>query len=107
MRATTMTPLLSKKAATLVILGIWMVTILLPCVQVNVNNTFAFVEFEHNEQETEGEEMTIEWDETTFEPNASTPLIADLWHIAHLVNVRLHERLYASRLLDPPDQHMV
>ena len=48
--------------------------------------------------------MTIEWDETTFEPNASTPLIADLWHIAHLVNVRLHERLDASRLLDPPDQ---
>ena len=102
-----MTPFFSKKAATLVILGIWMVTILLPCVPVNVNDTVAVVEFEHNEQETEGEEMTIEWDETTFEPNASTPLIADLWHIAHLVNVRLHERLYASRLLDPPDQHMV
>ena len=99
-----MTPLFSKKAATLVILGIWIVTILLPCVPVNVNDTVAVVEFEHNEQETEGEEMTIEWDETTFEPNASTPLIADLWHIAHLVNVRLHERLDASRLLDPPDQ---
>ena len=99
-----MTPSFSKKTATLVILGIWMVTILLPCVQVNVNDTVGVVEFEHNEQEAEGEEMTIEWDETTFEPNASTPLIADLWHIAHLVNVRLHERLDASRLLDPPDQ---
>ena len=99
-----MTPFFSKKAATVVIVGIWMVTILLPCVPVNVNDTVAVVEFEHNEQETEGEEMTIEWDETTFEPNASTPLIADLWHIAHLVNVRLHERLDASRLLDPPDQ---
>lgn len=104
MRAMTMTPFFSKKTATLVILGIWMVTILLPCVQVNVNDTVAVVEFEHNEQEAEGEEMTIEWDETTFEPNASTPLIADLWHIAHLGNVRLHERLDASRLLDPPDQ---
>ena len=99
-----MTPFFSKKAATLVILGIWMVTILLPCVPVNVNDTAAVVEFEHNEQETEGEELTIEWDETTFEPNASPPLIADLWHFAHIVNVRLHERLDASRLLDPPDQ---
>ena len=36
-----MTPFFSKKAATLVILGIWMVTILLPCVPVNVNDTVA------------------------------------------------------------------
>ena len=49
-----MTPSFSKKTATLVILGIWMVTILLPCVQVNVNDTVAVVEFEHNEQEAEG-----------------------------------------------------
>ena len=100
----TMTPFLSKKASTLVILGIWMVTILLPCVQINVNDTVAVVEFEHNEQEAEGEEMTIEWSETMFEPNASTLLTVDLWCVAHLVNVRLHERLSASRLLDPPDQ---
>gem|GEM_PF-734799 len=103
MRAMTMTPSFSKRFGSLVILGIWMVTILLPCVQVNANDTVAVVEFEHNEQEAEGEEMTIEWGETTFDPNTSVPVIADRWHIAHLVNVRLHERLDASRLLDPPD----
>ena len=102
-----MTPFLSKKASTLVILGIWMVTILLPCVQINVNDTVAVVEFEHNEQEAEGEELSLEWDETTFEQHSAESLPALDWHVAHLVNVQLHERLHASRLLDPPDQRMV
>ena len=88
-------------------MGIWMVTILLPCVQINVNDTVAVVEFEHNEQEAEGEELSLEWDETTFEQHVAGSMPAVNWHVAHLVNVQLHERLDASRLLDPPDQHRV
>ena len=62
-------------------------------------------ELEHSEQEAEGEEPLMEWEETTFEDKVTSKLDAEQWHIAHLVNVRLHERLDASRLLDPPDQH--
>lgn len=100
-----MTSAISQRLGALTILAIWMVTVLLPCVQINEHDKVAVVDFEHSEQEAEGEELSMEWEETTFEDKVTSKLDAEQWHIAHLVNVRLHERLDASRLLDPPDQH--
>ena len=100
-----MTSAISQRLGALTILAIWMVTVILPCVQINEYDTVAVVDFEHSEQEAEGEELSMEWEETTFEDKVTSKLDAEQWHIAYLVNVRLHERLDASRLLDPPDQH--
>ncbi|MEC8663781.1 MAG: hypothetical protein VXY03_07880 [Bacteroidota bacterium] len=100
-----MTSAISQRLGALTILAIWMVTVILPCVQLNEYDTVAVVDFEHSEQEAESEELSMECEETTFEDKVTSKLDADQWHIAHLVNVRLHERLDASRLLDPPDQH--
>lgn len=88
-------------------LFLWMSTLVVPWMLEGSEDVLCFTEMEHSEQETEGEELSLEWDETTFEQHAVGPLPAVDWHVAHLVNVQLHERLDASRLLDPPDQHMV
>ena len=86
-------------------LFLWMSTLVAPWIVEMGEYMLCVTELEHNEQETEGEELSMEWEETTFEDKVSSKLDAEQWHIAHLVNVRLHERLDASRLLDPPDQH--
>ena len=82
-----------------------MSTLVAPWIVELGEDMICLTELEHSEQETEGEELSMEWEETTFEDKVSSKLDAEQWHIAHLVNVRLHERLDASRLLDPPDQH--
>ena len=86
-------------------LFLWMSTLVAPWVAELGEDMMCLTELEHSEQEAEGEELSMEWEETTFEDKVSSKLDAEQWHIAHLVNVRLHERLDASRLLDPPDQH--
>ncbi len=86
-------------------LFLWMSTLLAPWLVESGEDMLCLTEMEHSEQETEGEELSLEWDETTFEQSASAFFSAEDWHMAHLLNVRLHERLDASRLLDPPDQH--
>ena len=90
-----------------VVLLLWMSTLVAPWM-LNCAEDMAFVtEIEHSEQETEGEELSLEWEETTLSRSVASTLISENWHVAHLVNVRLHERLDASRLLDPPDQRPV
>ena len=86
---------------------LWMSTLVVPWMLEGSEDVLCLTEMEHSEQESEGEEFSLEWEETTFEQHAVGCLSAEDWHVAHLVNVRLHERLDASRLLDPPDQHMV
>ena len=86
-------------------LFLWMSTLVAPWVAELGEDMMCLTELEHSEQEAEGEELSMEWEETTFEDKVTSKLDAEQWHIAHLVNVRLHERLDASRLLDPPDQH--
>ena len=86
-------------------LFLWMSTLVAPWIAELSEDMICLTELEHSEQEAEGEELSMEWEETTFEDKVSSKLDAEQWHIAHLVNVRLHERLDASRLLDPPDQH--
>ena len=86
-------------------LFLWMSTLVAPWIVELGEDMMCLTELEHSEQEAEGEELSMEWEETTFEDKVSSKLDAEQWHIAHLVNVRLHERLDASRLLDPPDQH--
>jgi hypothetical protein len=86
-------------------LFLWMSTLVAPWIAELGEDMMCLTELEHSEQEAEGEELSMEWDETTFEDKVTSKLDAEQWHIAHLVNVRLHERLDASRLLDPPDQH--
>ena len=88
-------------------LFLWMSTLVVPWMLEGSEDVLCFTEMEHSEQETEGEELSLEWDETTFEQHAAGSMPAVDWHVAHLVNVQLHERLDASRLLDPPDQRMV
>ncbi len=86
-------------------LFLWMSTLVAPWIVEMGEDMLCLTELEHNEQETEGEELSIEWDETTFPDKETSKLDSEQWHIARLVNVRLHERLDASRLLDPPDEH--
>ena len=86
-------------------LFLWMSTLVAPWIAELGEDMMCLTELEHSEQEAEGEEPSMEWEETTFEDKVTYKLDAEQWHIAHLVNVRLHERLDASRLLDPPDQH--
>ena len=86
-------------------LFLWMSTLVAPWIVELGEDMMCLTELEHSEQEAEGEELSMEWEETTFEDKVTSKLDAEQWHIAHLVNVRLHERLDASRLLDPPDQH--
>ena len=76
----------------------------LPFVRFNANESIGILELEHNEQESEVEELSLEWDETTIDEcmKASSAFQSHL--DAHLLNMSLHERLYASRLLDPPDK---
>ena len=100
-----MTSGILQRPGAVAILAIWMVTIIVPCIQFNEHDNVAVVDFEHSEQEAEGEELSMEWEETTLEERTASNLGSEQWHIAHLVNVQLHERLDASRLLDPPDQH--
>jgi len=88
-------------------LFLWMSTLVAPWLVESGEDMVCLTEMEHSEQETEGEELSLEWDETTFEQLASAFFSAEDWHMAHLLNVRLHERLDASRLLDPPDQNTV
>ena len=86
-------------------LFLWMSTLVAPWIVEMGEDMMCATELEHSEQEAEVEELSMEWEETTFEDKVTSKLDAEQWHIAHLVNVRLHERLDASRLLDPPDQH--
>ena len=86
-------------------LFLWMSTLVAPWIAEMSEDVMCVTELEHSEQESEGEELSMEWEETTFEDKVTSKLDAEQWHIAHLVNVRLHERLDASRSLDPPDQH--
>ena len=86
-------------------LFLWMSTLVAPWIVELGEDMICLTELEHSEQETEGEELSMEWEETTFEDKVTSKLDAGQWHIAHLVNVRLHTRLDTSRLLDPPDQH--
>ena len=88
-------------------LFLWMSTLVVPWMLEGSEDVLCFTEMEHSEQETEGEELSLEWDETTFEQHAAGSLPAVDWNVAHFANVQLHERLDASRLLDPPDQRMV
>ena len=99
-----MTILAWKKSSAVTILAIWMTTMLLPFVQFKANESIGILELEHNEQESEVEELSLEWDETTIDEcmKASSAFQSHL--DAHLLNMSLHERLYASRLLDPPDK---
>ena len=85
-------------------LFLWMSTLVAPWLVEAGEDLLCLTEMEHSEQETEGEELSLEWDETTFEQLATAFFSAEDWHMAHLVNASLHERLDASRLLDPPDQ---
>lgn len=99
-----MTILAWKKSSAVTILAIWMTTMLLPFVQFNANESIGILELEHNEQESEVEELSLEWDETTIDEcmKASSAFQSHL--DAHLLKMSLQERLYASRLLDPPDK---
>ena len=85
-------------------LFLWMSALVAPLLMESGEDMLCLTEMEHSEQEAEGEELSLEWDETTFEQLAAAFFSAEDWHMAHLLNVRLHERLDASRLLDPPDQ---
>ena len=97
------TPFFRILGATLA-LFLWMGTLVAPWMVERGEDMLCLSEMEHSEQETEGEELSLEWDETTFEQLAAAFFPAEDWHMAHLLNLRLHERLDASRLLDPPDQ---
>ena len=82
-----------------------MSTLVAPWIAEMGEDFMCMTELEHSEHEAEGEEPSMEWEETTLDERIDSDLGSEQWHIAHLVNVRLHERLDASRLLDPPDQH--
>ena len=77
---------------------------ILPFVQFNANESIGILELEHNEQESEVEELSLEWDETTIDECVKASLAFERRLDAHLLKMSLHERLYASRLLDPPDK---
>ena len=99
-----MSDLFRALAATFALL-LWMSTLVAPWIVEMGEDIMCMTELEHSEQEAEGEELSMEWEETTLEERIASNLGSEQWHIAHLVNVQLHERLDASRLLDPPDQH--
>ena len=99
-----MTILAWKKSSAVTILAIWMTTMFLPFVQFNANESIGILELEHNEQESEVEELSLEWDETTIDEVMKASSAFQHHLDAHLLKMSLHERLYASRLLDPPDK---
>ena len=99
-----MTILAWKKSSAVTILAIWMTTMFLPFVRFNANESIGILELEHNEQESEVEELSLEWDETTIDECVKASSAFQSHLDAHLLKMSLHERLYASRLLDPPDK---
>ena len=98
---------LFRIAGASVALILWMSVVVAPWMLNLGEDMPCLTEIEHSEQETEGEELSLEWDETTFGRVTTLLLMTENWHYAHLLNVRLHQRLDASRLLDPPDQHAI
>lgn len=86
------------------ILVIWVVTLLFPVILMNNVDGVCMTEIEHHEQESENEELSIELDETTFDRFLHSCKRSNSWNTAHHINMRLHERLDTSRLLDPPDK---
>ena len=80
-----------------------MFTLVAPMLLDRDEDVLVLTELEHSEQESEGEELSIEWDDTTLGNSLELFKGSDEWHAARGVNIDLHERLDASRLLDPPD----
>lgn len=85
-------------------LALWMTTLVSPWCLGCVEDVACMTELEHSEQESEGEELSMEWDEITLAHGPSASSGSQAWHEAQSANMRLHERLDASRLLDPPDK---
>ena len=60
-------------------------------------------EYEHSESEPEGEEGSVEWEETPILSLVKATDFPEAWHMLRRMNMQWHERLIASRFLDPPD----
>ena len=88
-------------------LVLWLAMIVAPWVTVQAKGGHCLLEFDHQEGETEGEEWKIEWEQCLLSEALESDFDCVNWHVAHLHNVELHERLDASRLLDPPDVKQV
>ena len=79
-----------------------MFTLVTPMLLDRNEDVLVLTELEHSEQESEGK---------NFPSNGTTPPLATAWNFsrdrtsgtARGVNIDLHERLDASRLLNPPD----
>lgn len=85
------------------LLWVWMLGA--PLREVRDANSAWSVELEHNEQESEGEESSFEWDESIL------AALLTSWTFNPLeINVDVHrvpawDRLLDGTLLDPPEQH--
>lgn len=85
------------------ILFIWMINLSAPTTADRLDEFRNVLECDHSETESEGEENSAEWEETTMVANVHVRCSSEQWHAARGVNIELHERLDVSRLLDPPD----
>lgn len=82
---------------------LWLAMLLAPWIDIQGEDALRMVEVEHNEHESEGEEWQSEWEESLLSLTLDGNSVRVNWHGACLLNVGLHERLDASRSLDPPD----
>ena len=84
-------------------LALWVAMLLSPWMLIPSEERVALAEIEHSEQESEGEEWQAEWEESVLNRLMESLTHRVPWSAALSHNVELHERLDASRLLDPPD----
>jgi hypothetical protein len=63
------------------------------------------VELEHNEQESEGEESSFEWDESILAALLTSWSFTPLENSVDVHRVPAWDRLLDRTVLDPPEQH--
>ncbi|MAV51364.1 MAG: hypothetical protein CL829_01225 [Crocinitomicaceae bacterium] len=93
------------RLAAFLFLTLWVILLIAPASPCSLENLEWKAEMESNEQETEGEEWQLEWDESMLE---DLPLGIGV-HVPAFAWQRQEEgalnRLVDGALLDPPEQH--
>jgi len=93
----------TRPLGALAILMIWMANLLVPTTAERLEDWSNLTEYEHSESEPEGEEGSVEWEETPILSLVKATDFPEVWHMLRRMNMQWHERLIASRFLDPPD----
>jgi hypothetical protein len=84
-------------------LTLWLALLVIPWMNIQADQGPCALECEQHENETEGEEWQIEWDESLLLGSMYLHASVENWHVGQWHNVFLLERLDARPLLDPPE----